>query len=190
MRSRIPRVCAALALALVLAGCGDRNLVVDVDVLSFLDPSVVAFSFGPVPALPGGVYTGELAVVQDAEINLVERPSDLASVASVSLVFEALATDSTGSGADTLRIYMSDPGTDPLTTPAVLTLPASLVAGQQQTVHAEVEADQRLATVFNGNRVRLSMTNALRGPDSGAPLNGRVRISAIRAVVIANRKGL
>ena len=190
MRNRMTRVCVATALAIGLAGCGDRNLVVDVDVLSFIDPSVVAFSFGPVPPVPGGVYTGEQTVVQDAEINLVDRPSDLASVASVSIVFDALATDSTGTGADTLRIYMSEPNVDPLTTPAVLTLPADLVAGQQQTVHAEVEADSRLATVFNGDRVRLTMTNALRGPSSGASLNGKVRISAIRAVVIANRKGL
>ena len=128
--------------------------------------------------------------MKDVEVNLIERPNDLAKAQSVSLTFGAEVKDSTGSGSDTLRIYMSDVGTDPLTTPAVATLPVSLVAGQTDTVRVVVGGDQRVVSLFDGNSLRLSVTNALRGPASGPALNGRLQFSEIRATVVAGRKGL
>lgn len=187
--SRLLPILVVLATA-VLTGCGDRNLVINVDVLSYLDPSATQFAFGPVPAVPGGLMTGEVAVVKDVHVNLIERPNDLAKAQSVSLTFGAEVRDSTGAGSDTLRIYMSDVGTDPLTTPAVATLPFNLVAGQVDTVQVDVAGDQRLVGLFDGNSMRLTVTNALRGPASGADLNGRVQFSVIRATVVAGRKGL
>ena len=43
---------------------------------------------------------------------------------------------------------------------------------------------------FDGTELRVSLTNAVRGPASGPPLNGRVRITEIRATVVANRQGM
>jgi hypothetical protein len=188
MRARLLPV-AALAAAL-LAGCGDRNLVVNVDVLSYLDPAATRLAFGPVPAVPGGLYTGEQPVVQDVEVNLFERPSDVAKVHTVALSFGAEVADSTGSGNDTLRIYLSTPEADPLTTTPVVTIPLALAPAHTDTVRVNVTGDARLVEIFNGTRARLTMTTALRGPASGEALNGRLRITEIRAIVIANRKGL
>jgi len=190
MRARGLVPTLVMLVAATLAGCGDRNLIVNVDVLSYLDPSATQFAFGPVPPVPGGLTTGEVAVVQDVQINLIERPNDLAKSQSVSLVFGAEVRDSTGSGSDTLRVYMSDVATDPTTTPAVATLPFNLVAGQIDTVQVSVAGDQRLVSLFDGKSLRLTVTNALRGPASGANLNGRVQFSVIRATVVAGRKGL
>lgn len=50
-------VSALLALALV-AGCGDRALVMHVDLLSYLDDAQTRQRFGPVPVVPGGLVTG------------------------------------------------------------------------------------------------------------------------------------
>lgn len=189
MRARNLVPLAALG-AVLLTGCGDRNLVLNVDVLSYLDPAATQFAFGPLPAVPGGLATGEIVVIQDARINLIERPNDLTKVQSVSLSFAAQVNDSTGSGADTLRLYLADENTDPLTTIPVATLPVALVEGQSDTVHVDVTGDQRLLGLFDGNSLRLSATNSARGPASGADLNGRMRFTAIRATVIAGRKGL
>ena len=180
---------SALTLAL-LAGCGDRNLVISIDVLSYLDPSVTQISFGPLPPVPGGLATGEVPVVRDVTINLVERPNGVAKVQSVSLLFGAEVRDSTGAGADTLRLYLSDSATNPLTTPAVATLPIALVDGKIDTVDVSVAGDQRLADLFNGNSLRLSATNSARGPSSGPSLNGRLKFTKITATVVAGRKGL
>ena len=189
MRARNLIPLAALG-AVLLAGCGDRNLVLNVDVLSYLDPSLVQFEFGPLPAAPGGLATGEVVIIKDARINLIERPNDLTKVQNVTLSFAAEVRDSTGSGADTLRIYLADDNTDPLTTAAVATLPVALVDGQSDSVHVDIGGDQRLIGLFDGNSMRLCATNSARGPTSGADLNGRLRFTTIRATVIAGRKGL
>ena len=190
MRPRLLMLVVSAVTLVLLAGCGDRNLVIAIDVLSYLDPSLTQFAFGPLPAAPGGIATGEIAVIRDVNINLVERPNDLTKVQSVSLEFGAEVRDSTGSGADTLRLYLSDTATDPLTTTAVATLPVALVDGQVDTVNVSVAGDQRLADLFNGKSLRLSATNSARGPVSGADLNGRLKFTKITATVVAGRKGL
>ena len=93
MRARMLQPTMLAFAAALLAGCGDRNLVVNVDVLSYLDPSATQFAFGPVPPQPGGFASGEVAIVKDAQINLIERPNDLAKTQSVSLTFAAQVTD-------------------------------------------------------------------------------------------------
>jgi len=193
MNRPLPRAAraAVAALAFVLAaGCGDRNLILDVDVLSYLDPSTTEIAFGPIPPVPGGLVTGEVAVVKDVTVNLLEKPEDLARVQSVNFTLAAMVHDSTGGGTDTLRVYMSDVGTDPLTTAPVAQVAATLVPGQIGTVTVNVNADERVVRLFDSSRMRLTVTNALRGPDSGDPLNGRLELSVIWAVVLANRQGL
>ena len=85
---------------------------------------------------------------------------------------------------------MSDISTDPLTLPAVAMLPFNLVGGQADTVRVDVTGDQRLASLFDASTLRLTATNSVRGPASGAALNGRMQFTVIRATVVAGRKGL
>lgn len=183
------RACALLA-ALLISGCGDRNLVLNVDVLSYLDPATTQTSFGPVPAAPGGLYLPEQPLVDDLRVHLVDRPDDLAKVQAVSLVIAAEVSDSTGFGADTLRLYISDTATDPRTTPPVFEAPIAMTPGSRDTVSINVDGDSRLVQAFDGNELRVTITNAIRGPSSGPALNGRLKITEIRAIVVANRAGL
>lgn len=179
---------ATLVSMALLAGCGDRRLVLKVDVLSFLDPAATQGSFGPIPAIPGGLVTGEQPLISDLQINLLNGVDDVASVQSVTFSLSAVFHDSTGSGADTMRVYMSDVATDPRTTPPVLTLPIALVPGQTDTVDVAVDGDSRVAALFLQPQVRMTVTTSLRGPASGPDLNGRFHIRALDAVVIAARK--
>ena len=182
------RPLVVIAAAALLAGCGDRHLVLKVDVLSYLDPSLTRISFGPVPAVPGGLYAGEQDVVKDVEINLLDGTGSVAEVQNVSIAMSVIAEDSTGAGTDTLRLYISDPLVDPLTTPPAITLPIVLSPGVTDTVTADLGADTRVAELFTGKHMRLTLTTALRGPDSGEDLNARVRISALDAVLVAGWK--
>jgi len=174
--------------ALALAGCGDRNLVLKVDVLSYLDPSLRAAAFGPVPAASPALVSGEQALVDDEAINLLESLNRVAEVHSVSIVLSAFAHDSTGSGSDTLRFYLSDQNTHPLATPPVVEVVVNLVAGRDTTLDLTVAADSRVAELFVQPGMRLSVTTSLRGPESGDPLSGRVELRTIEAIVLAGRK--
>jgi len=181
-------VLATAAVAALIAGCGNRHLVLNVDVLSYMNPNVTHAEFGPVPPVPGGVYTGEQEIVKDVEVNLVEGTNDVAKVESVSLKMTTIVEDSTGAGEDTLRVYMSDTSVDPMSTPPVVVMPITLVEGQSDTVTVDLAGDTRVAELFTSKRMRMTMTTALRGPSSGNPLNGRFHISALDATLIAGRK--
>jgi hypothetical protein len=188
MRARALVLFAVAVLA--AAGCGNHNLVLTVDVLSYLDASLRAVAFGPIPALPGGLATGELPLVDDESINLVNGLSSVAEVHSVSIVLSAVVRDSTGSGADTLRIYVSGEDTAPRSTPPVVEMAVALAPGVTDTVDVTVPADSRVADLFVQRKMRLSVTTSLRGPESGDPLNGRVVLRTLEAIVIAGRKAL
>ncbi len=187
MRTRALVLVAAAALA--LAGCGAHHLVLRVDVLSYLDPSTTSAAFGPVPAAPGGLTTGEVAIVE-REVNLVDGMSSVAEVQSVTLTLDAVVHDSTGSGTDTLRVYLAGDGVDPLTTTPVLQTAVTLSAGQSDSVHVVVPCDARVGDLFVQKRLRLGVTMSARGPDAGDPLTGRVELRTLEAVIVAGRKAL
>ena len=171
-----------------LTSCGDRRLVLKVDVLSYLDPSTTRIPFGPVPAVPGGLSTGEKAVVSDASVNLLDGTGSIASVQSVSLKMTVFAVDSVGAGSDTLRLYLSDSSTDPSTTPPVMTIPLTFSPGMTDSVTADVGGDERVANLFAGKGLRLTLSTSLHGPDTGPDLYGRLEIRGLDAVLVASRK--
>jgi hypothetical protein len=186
MRTRASILVAAAAL--VLAGCGDHNLVLRVDVLSYVDPAMRSATFGPIPPTPGGLATGEQALVDDETINLVDGMSGVAEVEAVEITLAVTAHDSTGSGVDTLRLYASDEETAPLATAPVLQQVVELRPGETNTVSVTVAGDRRVAELFVKRLMRISVTSSGRGPESGDPLNGSVELSTLEAVVIAGRK--
>jgi hypothetical protein len=188
MRKRAIILAAAAALALV--GCGDHNLVLRVDVLSYLDPGMRSASFGPIPAMPGGLVTGEQALVDDETVNLVNGLSGVAEVEDVELTMSVITRDSTGAGVDTLRLYASDGDTHPFATEPVLQQVVTLSPGRTDTTSVTVSGNRRLADLFVQQRMRISVTSSGRGPESGDALNGSVELSKLEAVVIAGRKPL
>lgn len=180
------RSLVVLALALV-AGCGDHALVLHVDLLSYLDPADTRQRFGPVPVVPGGLATGEQALVSDLEVNLLEGLGDVADIQTVAVTVSTIVRDSTGSGSDTLRVYMSDIGLAPRSTPPVLTHVLALTPGSTDTVATDFTGDARVAALFAQRRFRMTITTSVRGPAAGDPLNGEVRLHALDAVVVAKR---
>jgi hypothetical protein len=178
-----------LAVSLPLAGCGNRHLVVNVDVLSYMDPSLTDIPLGPLPAYPGGLYTGEQEIIKNIEVNLVDGTSSVSEVQSVAIAMMAIASDSTGAGSDTLRLYLCQLDEDPLSTDPAVTLPITLTPGQVDSVRIDLGTDSRVAELFSGKRMRLTLTTALRGPDSGEDLNARVKVASLTATVVASRKG-
>jgi hypothetical protein len=179
--------CAAALAALILGGCGQRHLVLQVDVLSYLDPSATQAAFGPVPAVPGGFATGEQTLVGDTEVNLFEGLTEVADIQEVVLRLSTVVRDSTGSGTDTLRVYASALGTAPRSLPPLMERAIVLSPGVTDTVDVTLENNPRLNELFAGRRMIFCITTSLRGPASGADLHGWLRVQALDAVVIAGR---
>jgi hypothetical protein len=171
-----------------LAGCATHDLVLRVDLLSFTRELQSPFVFPPVPAAPGGLVTGEQPLVDDQAVNLVEGLGDAVSLKDVSLRLRSLASATTGSGTDTLRVYLSDANTLPRSTPPVLTQVLTFVAGVPSTVTSETAQDPRMIALFSQKALRLSVTTSFRGPTTGAALAGSLTFTALDVVVVAGRK--
>jgi hypothetical protein len=186
---RMRRTLLVTAAAVMLAGCGDRRLVLKVDVLSFIAPASRQVDFGPIPTFPGGLWTGEIPIIDDQHVSMLQGLNDAVAIQSVSVSFGALAIDFDGSGQDTVRIYMSDTQTAPRTTAPVLTLGVTLSPGQTDTLRAVIGDDPRVTSLFASKEMRVSVTTALRGPVLGNNLSGRFKLTAIDGVVIAASKG-
>lgn len=182
--------CIALGLALLVAGCGDRNVVLSVDILSFLSPNQTQTAFGPVPGVLGGVALGEQPLVDDEQIQLFEGLGNASQVKAVTVTAQIECADSTGSGTDTLRVYISSSSDPPRSQPPILTTVIAMVPGQTDTVNAVINGSQALADLFTRKLVRLSITNSVRGPDVGQTLNARIRLIELRSVVVAGRKSV
>jgi len=98
---------AAFGAAVLLAGCGNRTVLLSVDALSFTAPADRVLAFGPVPPLPVPVATGEVPVFDDLHVKLLGGTKDIVDVQDVTLSFSADLADSTGSGLDTLLASQS-----------------------------------------------------------------------------------
>jgi hypothetical protein len=181
---RLP-VILLVAATVVMAGCGNRRLLLGVDALSFTAPEERVIAFGPVPVLPVPIRTGELPVFADLHVNMIDGTNNVIDVEDVTLTFSAEIADSTGGGLDTMRVYLSDATTDPRTTTPVMVVPVVLVDGQVTPIHAVVAGDPRVIALFTQQEMRVSVTTSLEGPASGAALNGRLTLTELRAAVVA-----
>ncbi len=178
---------ALAAVALAAASCGDRRLLLSVDVLSFLAPSETQTSVGPIPAIPGGAYSGEQPLVDDEKISLFSGANGAVDVRDVIITVRTVATGQSGSGTDTLRVYLSGPSQPPRPGTPLLTSVLTFAAGMADTQEVVLQGSKAVADLFTGEQVRLSLTTALRGPAAGADLTGDLKLIRLDALVIAGR---
>ena len=166
---------------LTFVGCGDKNLILRVDLLSFLDPATTQGHYGPIP---GGIT--DSATVADVSVNLVPGISSVTTVESADIDVAAEFRNLTGSGGGTVRVYFSDAATDPLTTPPIV-VPVTLFPDSTTTVELTVAGDPRIANLFTGESLRMALRLVLSsgaGPDS---LEGDAVLTRLRAVVVAGQ---
>lgn len=182
MPMRARTLLVGLAVLAALAGCGDRRLILNVDVLSYLAP---ADRTAEVATLPGLDTT--VTVVNDQQVSLFQGLSDIAGAESVNLALGAIAADSVGSGTVTLRLYLADATTDPLTTPPVIDQSLTLAPGRTDTLNVSLDGDARVKALFSKQVMRATITAGLHPTDPLSPLAGRITLTRLDAVVIFRR---
>ena len=127
-----------LLLPLLLGGCGDRSLILNVDVLSFLGPSESSQTY----SVPGGMPSTTMDVASQS-VNLLPGVQSVTEVASATLKIAASFDNQTGAASGTLLIYIaSADSTDPFTTTPIASVPVTLTAGNVTNVSTEISSTQ------------------------------------------------
>ena len=174
MRRLIP---IALLLPL-LAGCGNRNMILTVDILSFLDPSSRVVNYNiPVP-----VPSDTVEVFSDS-LNLLQGVGDVTRVASASLDVAASFDNTSGSANGSFLIYFAAADSaGPFTTTPIATIPFQLLAGQITNVSAHIDASPALAEVLTHDRAKVGLRMIFDG--TSFPIQGRETLTKLTATVL------
>ena len=185
-RARLGAAALIVTLTAALVGCGTHDLILKVDILSFIHELQSPILVPDTPAIQGGIATGEQNVVA-SDVNLVSGLGSAGEVKGVSLRLRSVANATTGTATDTLRVYMSTASL-PEASPVILQV-MNLVAGTPDTVTTLVDNDPRLTALFKNDVVHVRVTTSGRGPSAGANLTGAsLRFVALDAVVTAGKK--
>ena len=179
MRTRALVVIAVAALALV--GCGKHNLVLKVDVLSYLDASQRTFEVATVPAV--GVE-GEIPIL-DMPINLIEGLDKAAEVRSVTLSLAGGVSVEGGSGDGHFKLYLSEVGTTSST--PVMDVPVTFSAGSPAVIDVTTAGSAEVARLFAQKSLQLTVVLD-HVHITSTVTNMRVAITKFDAIVISGRK--
>ena len=178
MRRLIP---IALLLPL-LVGCGNRNLILTVDILSFMDPSTRNVAYGPIPS---GFPNDTLEVFSDS-LNLLQGVGDVTRVASASLDIAASFDNTSGAATGDMLIYFAaaDSAT-PFTTTPIADVPFQLLDGQITNVSTHVDTSPALAEVLTHDRALVGLRLILNG--TSFPIQGTETLTKFTATLVMKK---
>ena len=178
-----PLVLLACALAAAcLAGCGDKSLIIRVDLLTFLTADEKESHYGPVP--PG--ISDSVEVVQSRRLNLLPGLDGVSTVTDVQVEVGAIIANLTGSGSGRIAVHLSPAGTDPFvadSTPVVGTFTVN--GAMADTIETIVVGDAELAELFTGKEAQIGIRLVLDSGVGVQPLEGDITLTTLRAVVTA-----
>jgi hypothetical protein len=173
-----------LAIAILTAlplvcGCGNRNLILTVDVLSFLDPSSRQESYGPIPS---GFPQDTVDVFSDS-LNLLPGIGDLSRVASASLKVGASFDNASGAAnAEFLVYFAGADSSDPFKTTPIADIPVQLLPGQVTNVNTEIDASPALAEALTHDRAKVGIRLVFSG--TSFPVQGVETLTQLTAIVV------
>lgn len=170
---------------LLVSGCGDRSLIITVDVRSFLDPAEVSSAYGPIP---GGIPSVTLDLASE-EANLLPGVQDVTEVSSAKLEIGATFDNQTGSANAHFLVYVtSGDSVDAFSAPPIADIPVTLTPGNVTNVATEVSSPE-LAQALVQEKAKIGLRARFDTTPSGAtPVQGNETITLLRATVITKKK--
>jgi len=177
----------ALTVAIALTGCGANEVVVSVNLLSFIDPEEQT---GPYAAPPGVILPPE--TIEPQTISLVEGLPNAVNMERVELTFsiDFAGDPSTGDGTAEVRLYFADPdsgnGSAVYQTQPVYTGVATLTGGTTTQLSSTFEATQAngLLPLFQSGQFSFGMAIVYDASGSIDPVVGTWTLTRIDAVVV------
>jgi hypothetical protein len=165
----------------LLVGCGNRNLILTIDILSFMDPGSRTVNYGPIPLTPSDT----VEVFSDS-LNLLQGVSDVTRVMSASLDVAASFDNTSGAATGDVLIYFAAADSaDPFTTTPIADIPFQLFAGQITNVSTHIEASPALAEVLTHDRAKVGLRIIING--TSFPIQGTETLTKLTATVIMKK---
>lgn len=164
-------------------GCGDRNLVMKVDVRSFLDASETQGAYGPVPA----GLTGSTAYTTARDVNLLSGVEGVVAVESVDISLAGVFDNATGAGDALFVAVFRRPSGEAVDS---LVVPVRLEPAERDTLEAQLTGSAALAELLTGSEIRLDLRLDLAAdapPGNLDPLSGEFALTRFLAVLVARR---
>ena len=177
MRRLIP---IALFLPL-LVGCGNRNLILTVDILSFMDPGSKVVDY----SIPAPIPSDTVEVFADS-LNLLQGVGDVTRAVSASMDIAASFDNTSGAATGDLLIYIAAAdAANPFTTSPFADVPFTLLPGQVTNVSTHVEASAALAEALTHDRAMVGVRVVFNG--TSFPIQGTETLTQLTATVIMKK---
>lgn len=181
---RIATLLVLTGLALGLPGCGDRNLILTVNLLSFLDASEHSQAYGPIP--PGLSLASFDVATQD--VNLAKGLGDAVDVQSASLKVGARFENQTGSASGHLLLYIAPGDSDSaFSVPPIADIPVTLVPNDTTQIATEIASSPALAAALTQSRAKIGVRISVDTTGSPAVLQGTETLEELLAIVVTKR---
>ena len=168
-------VACVLALS---SGCGKNRVVLDIDVLSFMDPADTARDYDAPPATPLA------ARVDPIEVQLLEGYDDLGQAREATLDVGVRYDNASGSGSGRILVYFGADAAGVYDTLPVAIVDAELSAGVVTLGEVHIQADERILGLFTSRSFYMGLDLEWT-PQSGDPLQGTCTLTQIRARVVS-----
>jgi hypothetical protein len=168
----------------VIVGCGDKSLILTIDLLSFIDPALVTTPYGPIaPDTP----TTTVDFINE-NVNLLEGIEDATRVASAKITVAAEIVNETGNASGRLVVHIDSAGTDdPLAGEPIIDIPVNLRPGQTTTVRDEVKTTPELIDVLTQSAARIAVRFTFNTIGSAAAVEGNATLTQLLAVVVTKQ---
>lgn len=176
-------LCFGVATVGLFLGCGDRNLIMKVDVHSFLDASETEGFYGPVPA----GLTGSTTYTTARDVNLLSGVEGIVAVESVDISLSGVFDNATGAGDALFVAVFRRPSGEAVDS---LVVPVRLEPAGRDTLEAQLTGSAALAELLTGSQVRLDLRLDLAAdapPANLDPLAGEFALTRFLAVLVARR---
>ncbi len=175
----------ALILGATLLGCATNDVIVGVDILSFVDESELRPQSYTVPA---GAATPEPLTIEPQTVQLVDGLGGMVSMAAIELNLGARLNNTTGAGDATIQLYLASGGEEAphvYDTEPIYEGPVTLTAGGVEELSATVHSADRpdLLQLFDDGVLVLGVAVSLDASESPEDLSGTWRLTAMDAEV-------
>ena len=181
---RIAFLLALAGLALGPAGCGDRNMVLTVNLLSFIAPADRSGGYGPIPA--GLVGTSVDLIDQD--VTLLPGLSSVVDVESATLRIGMRFENQTGSASGHVLVYLApSDSTSAFGVPPLADIPVTLAPNDTVQVATEIASSPALAAALTQEHARLGVRVSFDTTGSLSVLQGSETTEELLGIVVTKR---
>lgn len=172
---------ALLLPLLLIAGCGNKDLILTIDLLSYVDQAYLSTDYGPIP--PGTPTTS--VDLLETEANLLQGIGDATKVKSARLNVGAEFANTTGSATGSFQIFVSElDAQNPFAGDPVADFPLTLQPSHTTTIDEEIAVTAEQLDALLNDEAWFAVRVTYNTQGSAENLEGTVTLSKLTAILV------